>query len=132
MLIGLRPGDDAYVDHNGLVFHPQDENGNGNVAFYEVTASGDELLFDLRDIVSGFDDPVLILNSIFGPTDFTLTDRGSGVPVVAEQSGFDSDVWAIDITDTTLRFRLSDFDTGNGVNGTQAGWLAYCTSAPVQ
>jgi len=132
MLIGLRPGDEAYDDHTGMVYHSQNENGNGNVAFYEVQNTGDELLFDLRGMVDGLDEPVLQLNTIFGATDYNLEDRGTGNVIIAEQSGFDSDVWRIDISDTSLRFRLTQFDTGNGVDGTQAGWLAYCGSAPLR
>lgn len=132
MLIGLRPGDDAYDDNTGMVYHPQDESGGGNVAFYEIQDPTDELLFDIRDFISGFDSPVLVMNTIFGATDFALRDRNGDSVVVEEQSGFDSDVWVFDIGDASGRFRLTDFDTGNGVDGTQAGWYAYCRVLPAQ
>lgn len=132
MFVGLRPDDRAYDASSGLVFHPQDESGNGNIPFYEVTATSDELDFDLRQDISGFDNPVLILNSIFGPTDFDLIDRNTSNAIVSEQSGFDSDVWAIDLSASSGRLRLTNFDTGNGVDGTQAGWQAIAQVLPLQ
>ena len=65
-------------------------------------------------------------------TDFTLVDRQTGDPIVSEQSGYDSDVWAIDVSETSGRFTLTNFDTGDGVDGTQAGWYAYVTVLSLQ
>lgn len=131
MLIGIRPTDDAYDANNGAVFHPQDENDGGNVAYYEIQNTTDEIQFDVREDTAGLSNPILILNSIFGPTDFSLVDRNTGEPIVAEQSGFDSDVWTIDISEASGRFSITNFNTGNGVDGTQAGWYAYITVAPL-
>lgn len=132
MLVGIRPGDDAYNSHTGLTFHPQDESGGGNISFYEVNATTDQLEFDLATYVGRFSNPTLILNSVFGPTDFTLYDRDGPTQVIDEQSGYDSDVWIVDLSGTSGNLRLTDFDTNAGVTGTQAGWYAYVTVAPLQ
>ena len=119
MLIGIRPGDPAYDDNTGAVFHPQDENGTGSVAFYEIQNTTDEILFDIRDEIAGLDHPVLVLNTVFGPTDFTLEDRNSGAAIVDEQSGFDSDVWVVDLSGASKDLRLTEF------TDTQAAFYPY-------
>jgi hypothetical protein len=74
----------------------------------------------------------MVLNTVFGPTDFDLIDVGTGQPVVSEQSGFDSDVWYCEIGDTTERFVLTNFDTADGVDGTQAAWYPFVTVYPLK
>jgi hypothetical protein len=125
MLVAYRPGDAQYVDDDGVVFHPQNENSNGNVAYYEITATGDYIDLDLRDNLAGLDRPVLFLYTQWGATDYDFEDRGANEVLVSEQSGFDTDVWAIDLINTSGRYRLTNFATSNGVDGTQAAWLPF-------
>jgi hypothetical protein len=124
-VVSIRPGDGAYVEHTGAVYHPQDENDTGNVAFYEIQNQGDTIDFDLRRYTRPFDDPKLMLHTAFGPTDYTVEDRVTGNIVVDEQSGFDTDVWILDITSTSSELRITDFDPGGQVDGTQAAWYPY-------
>lgn len=125
MLIGIRDGDPALEATTGVTYHPQDENGGGNVAFYEINNTADEINFDLRDYIGGLDTPILVLRSLFGETDFDLEDQTTGEVIVSEQSGFDSDTWFINVDETSGQFTLTEFDTDAGVDGTQAGWYAY-------
>lgn len=125
MLIPIRPGDAAYIDNSGSTFVAQDEQDNLNVAYYEINAEGDTIDFEVTNNAAGFELPILRLFSVWGPTDFTLVDLQTGDPIISEQSGFDNDQWIIDISGTSGRFRLTDFDTGAGVDGTQAAWLPF-------
>jgi len=125
MLVGIREGDPPLEFTTGVTFNAQDENGNGNVAFWEINNTGDEINLDLRDYISGLDTPILIFRTVFGPTDFDLLDQQTGSTIVSEQSGFDSDTWVINVEGTSGQFTLTQFDTGNGVDGTQAGWYGY-------
>ena len=124
-LVSIRPGDRAYVDHAGAVYHPQDENGNGNVAFYEIQAAGDTIDLNLSRYTEPLDSPKLVLHTALGPTDYAVEDRATGRTVIDEQSGFDTDVWVFDITSTSDELRITDFDTGGQVDGTQAAWYPY-------
>lgn len=125
MLIGIRPGDSAHVDTSGVIYTPQDENGAGNIGYYEVTATGDSVTFDVADRMGAFDTPILELNSIWGETEFDLIDTVDGEAVVSEFSGFSNDVWLIDISGTSGRFRLEIADNSGSVDGTIAAWLPY-------
>lgn len=125
MLIGIRPDDSAYVGHTGADFHPQNESDT--IPFYEITSTADEILFDLSDDAEQIDNPVMIARTAFGPTDFTITDRQSGDVVISEQSGFDTDVWFVDISQTSYKLKIADFDTDDGVDGTQAAWYPFLT-----
>ena len=124
-LVSIRPDDKAYVDHTGAVYHPQDENGNGNVAFYEIQASGDTIDMNLSRYIRPFQDPKLVLHTAFGPTDYAVEDRVTGRTVVDEQSGFDTDVWVFDITSSSAELRITDFDPSGQADGTQAVWYPY-------
>ena len=125
MLVPIRPGDPAYVNNDGSIFHPQDENNNLNVAYYEIQAEADTIDFDVADNAQGLSEPVLVLYSTWGTVDFTLLDRNSGDPIVSELSGFDTDVWIVNLSGTSGRLRLTDFDTDAGVDGQQAAWLPF-------
>jgi hypothetical protein len=125
MLLGIRPGDDAYIDHTGAVYHAQDENDNDEVAYYEIQATGDTIEFDVRDHSQGLETPTLTLHTQWGETDFNLEDRVDNEVIVAEQSGYDNDIWMVDLSGTSGRLRLTQFDTTNGVDGTKAAWLPF-------
>lgn len=125
MLLGIRPGDDAYVAHQGAVFHPQNENNNLNMAYYEITATDDQIDFDVATQVTGLETPILALHQHWGETDYDLIDRVDSTEIIAEQSGFDNDIWFINLEGTSGKLRLTSFDTNQGVNGTEAAWLPY-------
>lgn len=125
MLLGIAPGDGAYVDHTGAVFHPQDENGNGNIAFYEIQNTGDVIEIDIANQISGLATPTVTFYTQWGATDFDIVDRVDGSVIVSEQSGFDNDLWFVDVTGTSGTLQITQFDTNAGVDGTEAAWLAY-------
>jgi hypothetical protein len=125
MLIGYRPEDEAYVSHTGAVFHPQDENNNETAAYYEIQGTTDSIVFDVNDHIGGLNDPVMTLYTNWGETDFDLRDEINDNVIIAEQSGFDTDIWLVEVASTSGRFELTQFDTANGVDGTQAAWLPY-------
>jgi len=127
MLIGIRPQDEAYYGSDGVVYHPQDENNTGNIPFYEITDTADSIEFDLTGHLGGLDTPIAVLHTAFGTTDFDLRDRETDDAIISEQSGFDQDTWIVDLSGTSGRYELTQFDTTNGVDGTQAGWQAYIT-----
>lgn len=121
-----------YVSNSGAVFHPQDESGTGNVAFWEITSESDSITFQVPLADLDFDTPVLVLRTLFGPTDFDVQESGSGSTIVSEQSGFDTDIWFVNIAGTPGEYTLTDFDTGDGVNGTQAGWYPFIVVEDLQ
>lgn len=124
--LAIRPGDKAYVDHTGAVYHPQDENNtDGNIAFYEITAEGDEIDLDLRRYISDATRPHVAFYPLWGATDFDIIERATDETLVSEQSGFDTNVYVVDISGSDGQLRLTNFDTGDGVDGTEAGWYAY-------
>lgn len=125
MLVPIRPGDEAYINHVGPTFVSQDQNDNGNIAYFEITSEGDEILFSLRDRIAGLENPVITLHTQWGPTDFDLVDDIDGETIISEQSGFDNDTWLIQVSGRSGRFSLTNFSTGDGVDGTQAAWLPY-------
>jgi len=131
MLIPIRPGDDAYVSHSGAVFHEQNEAGNGNVAYYEIQNTTDEIVFTLADNMNGISNPLLALYTQWGATDFALYDDINGGAIVDEQSGYDTDIWHVEVGDTSGKLRLTDFDTDDGVDGTQAAWLPFAGLSPL-
>jgi hypothetical protein len=118
-LIDISPESDNLIKADGPVYHGQNEDSQGNVAFFEIQDRHDELIFTVEDNISGLDNPVLIWNTAWGPTDFDLIDLNTGQTVVSELSGFDSDVWIIDLTGTSGEYKLTNFED------TQAGWYAY-------
>lgn len=125
MLIGIRPGDGAYVEHTGAVFHAQDEQQNQNVPYYEIQGTNDEIIFEIRDNISGLANPILTLYTHWGEVDFDLIDDVDGDIIVSEQSGFDSDLWMAEVDGRSGRFKITQFDTTDGVDGTQAAWLPF-------
>jgi len=122
--VGTRPDDEAYDGHSGATYHPQDEGGTGNVGFYEINNTSDEINFALGPALRGISDPVLVFYTAFGTTDFDIINRNTNATLVSEQSGFDTDVWLVDAPPTTDQLRITQFDTGT-VNGTQAGWYPF-------
>jgi len=125
-LYDISPDGSLYDDHTGMVYHPQDEGGNGNIAFYEVQNAGDTLEFTLPSEMARFDAGAIVLNTVFGSTDYDVLVPASGETVLSEQSGFDSDVWpiSINLADTTLR--LTNFDD------TQAGFSPYVSVVQIE
>lgn len=122
MLLDITPGSSYYVDHTGAVFHEQDEGGGGNVAFYEIQNQGDEIDIDISGKISDFDRPTVVIQTAWGPTDFSFQDREGrmGVePIISETSGYDTDNWIVDVTGTSGKFRFGNFDD------TQAAFLPY-------
>jgi hypothetical protein len=109
VLYGFRPGDDYYVDSTGLVYHPQDENGTGNIPFYEVTAQGDSVEFRVPQVVRDYSNTALSFNTVFGPTDYTLEDASSGNNIVEELSGYGSNVWNVEVARPGATLRITDF-----------------------
>lgn len=125
MLVPIRPDDPAHEADEGVTFHPQDEDDNLNVAYYEINDEGDRIDFNVNEYAQGLDVPILVLYSVWGATDFTLIDRATGDPIVSELSGYDTDVWMIDLSGTSGQLRLTDFDTDGDVDGTEAAWLPF-------
>lgn len=119
MLIGYRPTDAAYDAHSGAVFHPQDEGGNGTLAYYEIQNSTDEIDFDISEQAAGLENPVVQLNTIWGDTAFDVVDRGANTTLISEVSGFDSDVWWFTLPGATGELRLTNFAD------TQAAFLPF-------
>lgn len=116
LVYGIRPTDDIYVGHSGPTFNGQDANG---VAIYEINASGDTIDFDLSGKLGDFDTPVVQITTIFGSTDFTVEDRPNNSTITSDVSGFDSDVWYVDISGTSFDLRLTNF------NDTQAAFYPF-------
>lgn len=108
-MVSISPDSIAYVNHKGAVFHPQDENNNQNISFYEITGTTDEIDFNTRRYTREYNRPILTLHTIFGPTDFDVVDRSQGRTIISEVSGFDTEVWNIDITDSSPELRLTNF-----------------------
>lgn len=131
MLVGIRPDDPALDQTTGATFHPQDEDGGGNVAYYEINATDDEIQIDLRSYIGAFDTPIAIFHTAFGETDFEIEDFATGDAFIVEQSGFDTDAWAVDLSGTSGRYVITQFDTDAGVDGTQAAWYPYVTLLPL-
>ena len=129
MLIGIRPGDSAWVRTIGANYIRQEEHDT--ISFYEIQNGYDQIQIDLSEYITGLSDPVMVARTAFGPTDFTITDRESGDIVVSEKSGFDTDVWFVDISETSGKLTIGEFDTDDGVDGTQAAWYPYVTVAGV-
>lgn len=132
MLIGIRPTDESYVSHSGATFSEQDQNGNQEVAYYEINNTTDEIVFDISDKVAGLDNPVMLLHTSWGSTDYNLEDEQDNEVIIAEQSGFDTDVWIVGISGRSGRFRITEFDTSQGVTGTQAAWLPFVELLPAE
>lgn len=106
-MVGIKPTDDAYGTHTGATFNGQDGTG---VAIYEINASGDVIEFDLSEAAAYIDNPVIQISTIFGSTDFDVEDTSDNSTVVSDVSGFDSDVWIVDVSGTSLSLRLTNFD----------------------
>jgi len=124
MLVGIRPDDAAYLDHSGATFVEQDESGNGSVAMYQIGNSDDAIEFNLTEYTRSFDHPVAVFRTVFGETDFDIRPPGDS-PIVSELSGFDSDNWMVDLRNEKKNLEITNFDTTNGVDGTQAAWYPY-------
>lgn len=121
MLIGIRPGDDAYVTHSGTDFRAQDDTATAaeNMAFYEINAAGDRIDFDLAPYILGLGTPLAVITTAWGTTEYDLIDRDNGQVVLGESSGFDTDVWMVDLSGTEGQLRLTNFAD------TQAAFLPY-------
>ena len=121
-LVGIRPGDRAYKDHSGAVYHEQDQS---NVAYYEIQNTSDTIEFDVRDHMQGLATPTLTLHTQWGETHFYLQDRVDKNTITAEKSGYDNDIWMINLSGTSGRLQLG-FNSGDGEpDGTQAAWLPF-------
>lgn len=118
-MIDISPTASAYDAHSGATFNAQDAD---NVAFYEINNEGDTVDFTLEQ-VPDMGNPTLIINTVFGPTGFEVQDRGdANATVVSEESGYDSDVWVVDLSDAaTGELRLTNFTDPT------AGFYAYVT-----
>lgn len=115
-LVGIRPTDDAYDTHTGATFNSQSATG---VALYDIEAQNDTIDFDLTGIIDDFDNPVIAITTAFGTTDFDVVDQTDDSTVVSDVSGFDTDVWLVDVSATSLQLRITNFDD------TQAGFYPY-------
>jgi hypothetical protein len=124
-LVGIRPGDRAYEDHTGAVYHAQNENNNGNVAHYEIQNPSDTIELDIRSYIFDMAAPTMVIYTPWGETDYNIEERTTGDVLITEQSGFDTDVWVVDVQSTDGKLDITQFDTTNGVDGTQAAWLPY-------
>lgn len=131
-LFGFRPDDEAYVDHTGAVWTEQDEAGGGNVAYYEIQNTSDQIDIDVTRATRQFQDPTILFHTVFGPTDFSIEVTGSGSAFVSELSGFGTDVWFVNVTGRLDTLSITDFDTTNGVDGTQAAWYPYMAVSELQ
>lgn len=118
-LVDVSPDSIVYVDHQGLTYTPQNESGSGNVALYEVNNQTDQLDVNLRRYVRDYNEPTLMLNTIFGSTDFDVYDRRQERTLLSEDSGFDTDTWMLEITDASPELRFENFDD------TQAAFYPY-------
>jgi hypothetical protein len=113
MLVGIRPSDSAYVNHTGADFVSQGDtitSPTNNLSLYEINNVGDQIDFDLVDRITGLGTPIMVVNTIFGTTEFDLIDRDNGNEILGETSGFDSDVWIINLSGTEGNLRLTNFD----------------------
>jgi hypothetical protein len=125
-LIGIRPGDIAYEDHTGAVYHPQNEGGNQlNIAHFEITNPSDIIEIDVQPYVSDYTAATVVFFTPFGATDYDVIDPGTSNTVVSEQSGFDNDSWVVDISAYGGRLNITNFNTGDGVAGTESAWYPY-------
>ena len=131
MLVGIRPGDPAYEDHQGPNFVPQDDNGNENVPYYDMTAVGDSISFDLSTYMDGLDNPVGTFHANWGETEFLLRDQNNVETFINELSGFDTDMFLVELDGVSGRITLEITDDG-AADGTQAAWVPYVGLANAQ
>lgn len=113
-MVNIRPNAPAHIA-NTATYNQQSDS---NVGFYEVTSAGDTIDFDVEQ-VPDLQDPTIVVTTAWGSTDFDLVERDTGDTIVSESSGFDTDVWIIDVQDTSGKFRLTNFDD------TQAAFYGY-------
>lgn len=113
-MVNIRPNAPAHIA-NTATYNQQSDS---NVGFYEVNSAGDTIDFDLEQ-VADLQDPTIVITTAWGTTDFDLVERDTGDTVVSETSGFDTDVWVVDVQDTSGKFRLTNFDD------TQAAFYGY-------
>lgn len=113
-LVNIRPNAPAHIANTA----PYTQQSSDNVGFYEITDEGDTIDFDLEQ-VPDLQDPTIEISTVFGTTDFDLVERDTGNKITSEKSGFDSDVWLIDVQNTSGKFRLTNFDD------TQAAFYGY-------
>lgn len=123
-LYDITPDADLYEGHTGMVYDGQDGSGGGSIGFYETRGEGDTLDFRVPDAARDWDETAMVFNTVFGTIDFDVQTVGAGETLVSEQSGFDSDVWVVRVPDG-VTLRLTDFDTGDGVDGQQAAIYPY-------
>lgn len=119
----ISPSGAIYEGSSGLNFTAQTAS---NVGFYEVTSQSDSLQFRVPDIVAQYDDAVLTLNTVFGPTDFDVIEVSSGATLISETSGFDSDVWRVFTSNDGATLEVTNFDD------TTAALYPYLGVAEVQ
>ena len=132
MLVGIRPDDPAYEDHQGPTFVPQDDNGNENVPYYDMTSVGDSISFDLSRYMSGLDAPVATFHANWGETEFLLRDQNNAETFINELSGFDTDMFLVELEGVSGRITLEITDDDGAVDGTQAAWVPYVGLAGVE
>lgn len=125
LLVGYREGDLAYEAHSGAVYHPQDEGGGGNVAFYEIQNQSDQIDLSLRSYIFDMAAPAAVFYTAWGDTDFDIIDRDVGNTLISEQSGFDSTGWVVNLQASAGNIRITNFDSPSGIDGTQAGWYPF-------
>lgn len=125
MLIGIRPKDSAYENATGgVTYHEQTDTQT--LAFYEITGTDAEIQFNISSRIEQMVQPVLFLYSHWGSTDFSVVDRLTDKTLVDEQSGgVSTNVWPVNLTETSGIYSLTNFKTNQGVDGTVAGWPAF-------
>lgn len=123
--LSIAPGDSRHVADIGVVHHPQDEGGGGNVSHYEIGDPTDEIDFTVVDEVNDFTNPVLKIYQLWGSTEFAVFDRDTNEQIVADISGFGENVWRVDISSTSGKLRITDFTTNTTKDGTEAAVVDY-------
>jgi len=98
-----------FVASSGVNFQQQDQGQRGDIAYYEIVNTSDQIDFDVSDLMYSSGDTIVEINTIWGSTEFDLIDRQDQDVVISELSGFDSDVWHADITLSSGELRLTNF-----------------------
>lgn len=117
----MTPSGDLVLEDDGVTYNePEYETPHYLIEYPDAF-----LVFRIQPLISELQNPRLVLYSMWGPTDFDLIDDGTGRTIISEQSGFDSTGWIINVSDVAGPLRLTNFDTDDGVDGTQAAWYPY-------
>lgn len=126
LLVGIRPTDDAFNSVSGATYVPQDDNGNGNVAYYEINNETDSIEFTIPSEAQEYEEVGVTVFTVFGPTDFDVERVASGTDVISETTGFDSDVWIFSGVQAGESLRFTNFDN------TQAAFYPYIYVQEIQ